>query len=204
MQTKELDDDGVEATEATDSSEESDERMQHAIEAHIAGLKSVEFNDEAEDDNSTNVETQNDNATEVENNEDQLDDTVQGSDAFKQFKCLIQETENLREILTESYNLMSMLTLGCDKGSIDIGSKFKSRSERWFGSKKSLEKDSKGDQPGPNDSTRLRRNSIIVLRIRRGGQEMLLEYRALAFLSSTTTNGLYQFQMNFIGIKTIN
>jgi hypothetical protein len=72
-----------------------------------------------------------------------------------------------------------MLTLGYDKGSIDIGSKFKSRSERWFGSKN---KPLDNDKPGPEESLlQLRRNSIIVLRIKWGGREMLLEYRALAF-----------------------
>ena len=182
IQTEGMDVEELETAEATDSSEGTDEVMQHTIEAHIAGLKSVETNEEAEVDNSINSETQDINAAECSDDENaSLDDTLQGTDAFKQFKVLIQDTESLREILTESYKLMSMLTLGCDKGSIAIGSKFKSRSERWFGSKKSLEKDKKDGQPGSDDLTRLRRNSIIVLRVRKGGQEMLLEYRALAF-----------------------
>ena len=58
------------------------------------------------------------------------------SETFQQFKSMVQETSNLREVLIESGNLLGMLSLGCDKGSIDIGGKFKSRSERWFGTRK--------------------------------------------------------------------
>jgi hypothetical protein len=172
------DDDGVESIE---TDEESEEGLQHTLEAHIAGLKSVESREDAEVDNSTNVDTANNTSIEIDNDDDQFDNMVKSSDTFQQFKSLIQETDTLREILAQSYKLMRMLTLGCDKGSIDIASKFKSRSEHWFGSKKSLGNNSNGDQPGPDESLlRLRRNSIIVLRVNRGGHEMLLEYQALA------------------------
>jgi hypothetical protein len=124
-QEQDLDDnDGV---ESIGSSEESEEGMQHTLEAHIAGLKSVESREDAEVDNSTDVDTANDTSIEVDNNDDQFDNMVKSSDAFQQFKSLIRETDMLRQILTQSYKLMRLLTLGRDKGSIDIGSKFKSR-----------------------------------------------------------------------------
>ena len=158
--------------------------MQIQLESHIDGLKSLESDKHAEVDNSTGMDMANDESNEPntdDTNDRQSNETAQ-SDTFEQFKNLIQETSSLGDIINESAKLMSMLTLGCDKGSIDISGKYKSRSERWFGSKKLPNKDSNGDQTAQDQPlVRLRRDSIIVLRVKRGGCEMLLEYRALAF-----------------------
>lgn len=121
----------------------------------------------------------------VSNNSDDdenFDDNIPSSDACLQFKSMIQETTTLREVLTESGKLMSLLTLGCDKGSIDIGGKFKSRSERWFGARVATGEGLNEEQPGSDQSlVQLRRDSVIKLRVKKGGREMILEYRALAF-----------------------
>lgn len=158
--------------------------MQIQLEYHIAGLKSLESDEHAEVDNSTDMDMAND-----ESNKSNADDTngnhlneAAHSDTFEQFKNLIQETSSLGDIINESAKLMNMLTLGCDKGSIDISGKYKSRSERWFGSKKFPNKDSHGGTIVQDKRlVRLCRDSIIMLRIKKGGCEMLLEYRALAF-----------------------
>ncbi len=61
---------------------------------------------------------------------DEIDDTIlNASNAFKQFKALLQNSINLVDVLSESAKLMDMLTLGCDKGSITMDHKFKSRTE---------------------------------------------------------------------------
>jgi hypothetical protein len=163
------------------SDEEIVDGIQHQLEAHIAGLKSVEVNEDGEVDNSTKSDTVNDGSNNSAD-EEQFDENIPSSDTFEQFKSMIQETSTLREVLIESGKLMSMLTLGCDKGSIDIGGKFKSRSERWFGTRKTSEEGLNVGQRGPDQSlVQLRRDSVIVLHVKKGGREMLLEYRALAF-----------------------
>jgi hypothetical protein len=174
---QEIMDEGPSDDESADTIEDG---IQHQLEAHIAGLRSVETSEESEVDNSIN-DTVSDGA---DSGADAggLDENTPSSEAFHQFKTMIQETDTLWEVLVESGKLMSLLTLGCDKGSIDIGGKFKSRSERWFGTKKQCENGSNDLQPESDQSlVRLRRNSIIKLRVKKGGREMLLEYRALAF-----------------------
>jgi hypothetical protein len=162
-----------------ESIEDIGDRIQQQLEAHIAGLKSVEDSDDGQVDNSTNF-TVNGGSDSISDDE-QFDDNIPSSETFQQFKTMVQETSNLREVLTESGNLMGMLSLGCDKGSIDIGGKFKSRSERWFGTKKQSEGLDEKQRGTYQSLVQLRRDSVIVLRVKKGGREMMLEYRALAF-----------------------
>ena len=103
------------------------------------------------------------------------------SETFRHFKILLQNNSSLEDALVGSAKLMNMLTLSCDKGSITIEHKYKSRSECWFMAKKSLSY-SNIDEPQPNQSlATLRHDRIIQLCVRRGGHERVVEYRALAF-----------------------
>ena len=69
-------------------------------------LQHYSAREDAEVDNSANVDTADDTTVEIESNDDHFDDTVESSDTFQQFKSLIQETDTIREILTQSYKLM--------------------------------------------------------------------------------------------------
>lgn len=104
--------------------------IQHQLEAHIAGLKSVEDKEDGEVDNSTGTAIVSDDSNNVA---EQFDVDIPSSDTFVKLNIVLQETTYLWDVLIETAKLMSMLTLGYDKGSIDISGKFKSRSERWFG-----------------------------------------------------------------------
>ena len=133
-------------------------------------------------------------------NSEAEDNAPNPSDAFKQFKALLQNSVNHVNVLSESAKLMDMLTLGCDKGSITMDHKFKSRTEHWFTSKSLGDSKYKTDVPQPDQPCLLlRRDSIIELHVRKGGQEQVLEYRALAFLQSIITSGLSQFSLSFLG-----
>jgi hypothetical protein len=70
-----------------------------------------------------------------------------------------------------------MLTLGCVTGSITIDHEFKSRTEHRFTAKTSGDYNSKTNEQKPNQPS-LRRDSIIELHVRKGGQEQVLEYMA--------------------------
>ena len=77
---------------------------------------------------------------------------------------------------------MVMLTLSCDKGSITIDHKFKSRTERWFTVKSSGDSKYKTDEPQPDQPCLLLgSDSTIELHIGKSGQVPVLEYRVLAF-----------------------
>ena len=66
---------------------------------------------------------------------EEVDNIPNASAAFKQFKVLLQNSVNHVDVLSESAKLMDMLTLGCDKGSITMDHKFKSRTAHWFTTK---------------------------------------------------------------------
>ena len=62
------------------SDEEISDGIQHQLEAHIAGLKSVEINKDGEVDNSTNSDIVNDRSN------NSADKGIPSSDTFQQFK----------------------------------------------------------------------------------------------------------------------
>ncbi len=64
--------------------------------------------------------------SEAENN------PTNSSEAFRQLKELLENSANPAETLYEPAKLMNMLTIGCDKGSVTMDTKYKSRRERWF------------------------------------------------------------------------
>jgi hypothetical protein len=158
------------------------------LEVHIAGLKIAEGLDAGDDvdidiidDGSGGITVGEDSST-VDTGEEE--DTVpNASEAFKQFKVLLQNSVSSVDVLLQSAKLMDMLTLGCDKGSITMDHKFKSRTERWFTATRNLAKN--WDSSTNHEWTHLvlRRDSIIELHLRKGGQEQVLEYRALAFFT---------------------
>ena len=175
---------------------------QSQLEVHIMGLKIAEDLD-AGADIDIDIGSNDDDSTSDSNitiiiNSEAEDNAPNSSDAFKQFKALLQNSVNHVDVLSESAKLMDMLTLGCDKGSITMDHKFKSRTERWFTTKTSGDYNSKTNEQQPNQLC-LRRDSIIELHVRKGGQEQVLEYRALAFLQSIITSGLYQSNLSSHG-----
>ena len=112
---------------------DSQNTSQSQLEVHIAELQIAENLDEDGDvdiifGSHDDISDSNTIVT-----DDEIDDIIlNASDAFKQFKALLQNSINLVDVLSESAKLMDMLTLGCDKGSITMDHKFKSRTEQWF------------------------------------------------------------------------
>ena len=86
-------------------------------------------------------------------------------------------TVSIVDVLSKSAKLMDMLSLGCDKVSITMDHNFKTRTECWFTAKTSGYNNSKTNEQKPNQPS-LRRDSIIELHVRKGGQEQVLEYMA--------------------------
>lgn len=180
---------------------ETPDTSQSQLEIHIAGLKTAAELDSDADvdiDISSNSDGVGDyNTNNIINGETEVD-TTNTSDAFMQFKTLLQNSNNLVDVLSESAKLMVMLTLGCDKGSITMDHKFKSRTERWFTSKSLGDSKYKTDVLQPNQPCLLlRRDSIIELHVRKGGQEQVLEYRALAFFTKYYNKWFVSIQSEF-------
>jgi hypothetical protein len=178
---------------------DSHNTSQSQLEAHIAELQIAESLDE---DGDVDIifgshNDISDSNTIVTN--DEIDDTIlNASDAFKPFKALLQNSINLVDVLSESAKLMDMLTLGCDKGSITMDHKFKSRTERWFTVKTSGDYGFKTNELRPNTPHLvLRRDSIIELHTKKGGQEQVLEYRALAFFTKYYNKWFVSIQSEF-------
>ncbi len=135
--------------------------------------------------------------SEAENN------PTNSSEAFRQFKELLENTTNPAEAICGSAKLMNMLTIGCDKGSVTMDARYKSRRERWFTKKAEGESNcGKSEKKQDERHLVLRRDSIIELHVNRGGQEQVMEYRALAFFQSTITSGLWQMSLSFCGKMT--
>ena len=114
---------------------------------------------------------------------EEVNNILNASAAFKQFKVLLQNSVSIVDVLLQSAQLMDMLMLGCDKGSITMDHKFKSRTERWFTAKMTLDKNLDSATNDEQKHLVLRRDSIIELHVRKGGQEHVLEYRALSFFT---------------------
>ena len=112
-----------------------------------------------------------------------MDNIPNDSAAFKQFKVLLQKSVSIVDVLLQSAHLMNMLKLGCDKGSITMDHKFKSRTEQWFTAKMTLGKNLDSATSQEQNHLVLCRDSIIELHVRKGGQEHVLEYRALSFFT---------------------
>lgn len=103
------------------------------------------------------------------------EDTVpNASDAFKQFKVLLQNSVSAVDVLLQSANMIGMLTLGCDKGSITMDHKFKSRTEQWFTATRTLGKNWDSTTNHEQKHLVLRRDSIIELHVLKDGQEQVL------------------------------
>ena len=146
---------------------------QSQLEVHIMGLKIAEDLD-AGADIDIDIGSNDDDSTSDSNitiiiNSEAEDNAPNSSDAFKQFKALLQNSVNHVDVLSESAKLMDMLTLGCDKCSITMDHKFKSRTERWFTTKTSGYYNSKTNEQQPNQPY-LRCDSIIELDVRKVGQ----------------------------------
>jgi len=158
------------------------------LEVHIAGLKIAEDWDAGDDadidiiDNCSGENNVGEDPRAADTGEE-VDNIPNDSAAFKQFKVLLQNSVSVVDVLLQSAQLMDMLTLGCDKCSITMDHKFKSRTERWFTAKMTLGKNLDSAPDHEWKHLVLRRDSIIELHVWEGGQEHVLEYSALSFFT---------------------
>ena len=104
------------------------------LEVHIAGLKIAEGLDPGDDadidiiDDCSGENNVGEDSSTVDTGEE-VDNIPNASAAFKQFKVLLQNSVSVVDVLLQSAQLMDMLMLGCDKGSITTDHKFKSRTK---------------------------------------------------------------------------
>ena len=95
------------------------------LQFHLAGIKAAENLDVDAD---VDVDIEADNYNGISNDSDPnitfiIDSEAENnptnsSEAFRQFKELLENSTNPAEALCESAKLMNMLTIGCDKGSV--------------------------------------------------------------------------------------
>lgn len=128
------------------NSESNENILTSQLQFHLAGIKAAE-NLDVDADVDVDIEADNDNGISNDSDpnitfiidNDAENNPTNSSEAFRQFKELLENTTNPAEAICGSAKLMNMLTIGCDKGSVTMDAKYKSRRERWFTKKAEAE-----------------------------------------------------------------
>ena len=104
------------------------------------------------------------------------------------------ESSDVPSLRRRAMKLMEMMHLGnSEKGSLLPDSKFKSLKGRWFGCKTSKPGD---EQDTAVAGTVVRRNSLVVLNVKRGQRVTQERYRVLGFFSKTHNKWLVHLDHN--------